>query len=132
MESSKAIDIFKLYKKLHRTVQTVFKGDIRAQIVARDKIRLEFNANRNITDVKSINEMIKYGDDCEKVLRTQVIQAVAVPGKENVYKAPVSENFLVDNAAFRTDISDAEYKAAIRAARKKKTTKSACDENLKI
>ena len=130
MESStKAIEILKLYKQLHRTVQTVFKGDVRAQIAARDKIRSEFYEKKNITDSKSIKEMIKYGNDCDTVLRTQIIQAVAVAGKESVYRATVTEHSLVDNAPYRSDISDAEYKASVRAARNKKSAKSLCEEN---
>ena len=128
MDSSiKAIVILKLYKQLHRTVQTVFKGDIRAQIVARDKIRGEFCEKKNIKDTKSIIELIKYGQECDLVLRTQVIQAVAVDGKDNVYRATVTENSLVDNAPYRNDISEEEYKASIRAARKKNKSKTCHD-----
>ena len=125
----KTLEILKLYKQLHRTVQTVFKGDIRAQVVARDKIRSEFCEKKNITELKSIKELLKYGQECDQVLRTQIIQAVAVPGKENVYRAKVNENCLVDNALYRSDITEEEYKASIRAARKKKNNKSPCQEN---
>ena len=128
----KTLEILKLYKQLHRTVQTVFKGDIRAQIVARDKIRSEFVEKKNITEPKSVKELLKYGKECDEVLRTQIIQAVAVPGKDNVYRAAVTENCLVDNAPYRPDVSEEEYKASIRAARKRKNTKSPCQENITI
>ena len=129
METSiKATEILKLYKQLHRTVQTVFKGDIRAQIVARDKIRSEFDQKKNVAEPKSIIELIKYGKECDQLLRTQVIQAVKVDGKENVYRATVTENSLVDNAIFRDDVTDAEYKASIRAARRNKNNKSCQDK----
>ena len=130
MESTiKTLEILKLYKQLHRTVQTVFKGDIRAQVVARDKIRSEFSEKKKITEPKSIEELLKYGQECDQVLRTQIIQAVAVPGKENVYRANVTEKCLVDNSPYRSDVSDEEYKASIRAARKKQNKKSLCQEN---
>jgi len=126
--SVKAIEILKLYKQLHRTVQTVFKGDIRALNAAKDKIRSEFNEKRNVTETKSLKELYKYGQECDNVLRTQVIQAVKVEGKDDVYRAPVTENTLVDNAMYRDDITDAEYKASIRAARKNKNNKSCRDK----
>ena len=125
--STKAIEILKLYKQLHRTVQTVFKGDIRAQITARDKIRSEFESKRNVTDAKSIAELIKYGNDCDQVLKTQVIQAVKVEGKDNVFRATVTDNALVENYMFRNDVTKEEYKASIRAARKNKNTKTCQD-----
>ena len=60
MESSiKTLEILKLYKQLHRTVQTVFKGDIRAQVGARNKIRSEFDEKKNITEPKTIKELLK-------------------------------------------------------------------------
>ena len=128
--SVKAIEILKLYKQLNRTVQIVFKGDIRALNAAKDKIRSEFEEKRNIKETKSIKELMKYGQECDQVLRTQVIQAVKVEGKDNVYRAPVTENTLVDNAIYRDDITDAEYKASIRAARKNKRNKSCQDKRI--
>ena len=120
----------KLFKDLHRTVQTVFKGDLRAQIAARDKIRSEFYKNKNVSNEETINELIKYGYECDTVLRNQIIQAVAVPGKENVYRASVTKGSLVDNEPYRNDVTEAEYKASIRAARKRNAAKALCQDNM--
>ena len=117
---NKNLEIFKLCKRLHRTVQTVFKGDLRAQLIARDKIRSEFYNNKGVTNEQTINELIKYGYDCENVLKNQVIQAVAVDGKENVYRATVIEGSLVEHTPFNDDVSEEEYKASIRAETKRK------------
>ena len=117
---NKNLEIFKLCKQLHRTVQTVFKGDLRAQLIARDKIRSEFYNNKGVTNEQTINELIKYGYDCENVLKNQVIQAVAVDGKENVYRATVIEGSLVEHTPFNDDVSEEEYKASIRAENKRK------------
>ena len=57
--SVKAIEILKLYKQLNRTVQIVFKGDIRALNAAKVKIRSEFEEKRNIKETKSIKELMK-------------------------------------------------------------------------
>ena len=83
---------------------------------------------RNVTDDKSIAELIKYGNDCDQVLKTQVIQAVKVEGKDNVYRATVTDNALVENYMFRNDVTKEEYKASIRAARKNKNTKTCQDK----
>ena len=124
----KTIEVRKLCKQLHRTAQSVFKGDIRTQIAARDKIRSEFYKHKYVSNEQTIGELIKYGYECNDVLKCQVIQAVSVPGKENVYRASVTQGSLVDNEPFSNDITEAEYKASIRAARKRNKGKTACQE----
>ena len=127
--SNASTNVLKLYKQLHRTVQTVFRGDTRAQVISRDKIRSEFDKNKKVTSQQTIDELIKYGNDCDGVLRNQVIQATAVEGKENVYRATVTHGSLVDNAPYCDNVSEAEYKASVRAANKqnKKNGKTNCE-----
>ncbi|CAH8449637.1 unnamed protein product [Schistosoma turkestanicum] len=83
MQRSRALTIF---KKLHRTCQNVFKGDVEALQTTREKINSEFRANRNETDAEKINELLKTAEDCEMLIRTTVIQMELVDVEKNVYK----------------------------------------------
>ncbi len=72
MASSTRSRALSLFKTLHRSVQTVFRGDLRAMLIARDKIEAEFRKNRNLTDQGAIEELLKHGADCNKVFLTQM------------------------------------------------------------
>ncbi|OON21509.1 hypothetical protein X801_02591 [Opisthorchis viverrini] len=41
---------------------------------AKERIRAEFRANQAVTDSQKIEELLKYGEDVEMLLRTTVIQ----------------------------------------------------------
>ena len=69
--------VLSLYKRLHRTSQSVFAGDSRMIEGARVKIKEEFWKNRNVTSVGAVQELIKVGEDSVMVLKTSVIQAAA-------------------------------------------------------
>ncbi|XP_068631344.1 complex III assembly factor LYRM7 [Battus philenor] len=87
------------FKKLHRTRQTVFEGDMRALAAARLKINEEFKKNKHVTDTESIKAMIKFGEDVETELRTQVIQAREV--KPGVFEARITKETLkLDNIPY--------------------------------
>ena len=125
----------RLYKHLHRTSQVVFQGDVRAVAAARNKIRDEFNKNRGVSSPAAIQELTKIGHEAAVVLQTQVIQAAATGeiGDDGrpIYRANIRQpEQLVTNAPFKDDISDEEYKASVRAHRKKqKEAKSALRNN---
>ena len=78
----------RLYKHLHRTSQVVFRGDVRAVAMARDKIRDEFNKNRAVSSPAAIQELTKIGHEAAIVLKTQVIQA-AVTGEVSEDGRPI-------------------------------------------
>lgn len=67
--------VLSLFRKLHRTGQRVFRGDEKALKAGRQRINDEFKSKRHVDDINSISELIKYGEDVEELLRTQVIQA---------------------------------------------------------
>ena len=69
--------VLNLYKRLHRTSQSVFAGDTRMIEGARAKIKEDFWKNRNVTSAGALKELMQVGEDSIKVLRTSVIQAVA-------------------------------------------------------
>ncbi|KAI1280870.1 Complex III assembly factor LYRM7 [Halotydeus destructor] len=62
------------YKALMKTRQNTFKGDEEALQTLKDKIRVEFENNK---DVKSgeVEQLLKSGWEAENFLRTSVVQA---------------------------------------------------------
>ncbi|KAH9642042.1 hypothetical protein HF086_008729 [Spodoptera exigua] len=68
----------------------VFAGDERALVAGRHKINEEFKKNKHVTNEEAINAMIKLGEDVEKELRTQVIQAREV--KPGVFEARITDD----------------------------------------
>ncbi|CAH2071532.1 unnamed protein product, partial [Iphiclides podalirius] len=87
------------FKRLHRTRMKVFNGDSRALSAARIKINEEFKKNKNVTDKNSIMAMIKFAEDVEVELRTQIIQAREV--KPGIYEARITEETLkLDNIPY--------------------------------
>ncbi|XP_023016749.1 complex III assembly factor LYRM7 [Leptinotarsa decemlineata] len=97
--------VLQSFKQLHKTRKSVFKGDTYALTEARKKINDEFKKCKHLTDVSSIQEMIKYSGDVEAELRTCVIQARQVaPGK---YQAEITADTVkLDNIPFKECCSD--------------------------
>ncbi|XP_038222967.1 complex III assembly factor LYRM7 [Zerene cesonia] len=87
------------FKKLHRTRLKVFAGDYRALNAARLKINEEYKKNKAVQDSDAIQAMIKYSEEVEQELRTQVIQAREV--KPGVFEARITEDTVkLDNVPF--------------------------------
>ncbi|CAK1598654.1 unnamed protein product [Parnassius mnemosyne] len=84
--------VLQSFKKLHRTRMKIFEGDLRALTAARIKINQEYKNNKNVQDEQSIKSMIKFGEDVETELRTQVIQAREV--KPGVFEAKITKETL--------------------------------------
>ncbi|KAH8851638.1 Exopolyphosphatase PRUNE1 [Schistosoma japonicum] len=82
MQRTRALTIF---RKLHRTCQKVFKGDVETLQAAREKINSEFKANQNETNTEKIDELLKTAEDCELLIRTTVIQSELVDVEKNLY-----------------------------------------------
>ncbi|XP_004931105.1 complex III assembly factor LYRM7 isoform X1 [Bombyx mori] len=91
--------VLQSFKKLHRTRMKVFEGDERALLAARIKINEEFRKNKNVQNENSIKAMIAFGEDIERELRTQVIQAREI--KPGVYEARITDDTVkLDNIPF--------------------------------
>ncbi|VVD05782.1 complex III assembly factor LYRM7 [Leptidea sinapis] len=87
------------FKKLHRTRNNVFKGDVKALNAARVKINEEYKKNKHVTDTAAIQAMIKFSTDVENELRTQVIQAKEV--KPGVFEARITDDTVkLENVPF--------------------------------
>jgi len=118
-------DVLRLYKHLHRTVGLVFQGDSRAIAISKARIRDEYAKNRGVTSANAIRELVKVGHEAGQVLKTQVIQAVQERGEVDpkdgrpIYRAVLRDDQLVTNAPFKDNVSDEEYKASVRAHRKR-------------
>ena len=109
-------EVLRLYKQLHRTADVVFKGDERALSMAHQRIRNDFNKNKNVPSDTSIKELIQLGKDCDKVLREVVIQAELQPSGN--YRANIrEENYKFENMPFQDNISATQYRLANRKAR---------------
>ncbi|CAH2105451.1 unnamed protein product [Euphydryas editha] len=68
----------------------VFEGDERALTAARLKINEEYHKNKHVKDEEAIKAMVKFGEDVERELRTQVIQAREV--KPGVFEAKITKD----------------------------------------
>ncbi|TNN11939.1 Complex III assembly factor LYRM7 [Schistosoma japonicum] len=89
MQRTRALTIF---RKLHRTCQKVFKGDVETLQAAREKINSEFKANQNETNTEKIDELLKTAEDCELLIRTTVIQSELVDVEKNLYRMNLRED----------------------------------------
>ncbi|OWR51933.1 hypothetical protein KGM_208885 [Danaus plexippus plexippus] len=97
--SALRIQVLKVFKKLHKTRMRVFEGDERALTAARQKINEGFAKNKEVHNEEAIKELIKFGEDIEKELRTQVIQAREV--KPGVFEAKIREDTVkLDNIPY--------------------------------
>lgn len=92
--------VLQSFKTLHKTRQSVFKGDVNALSEARKKINEEYKKYKNVSEASTIEEMVKYANEVEEVLRKCVIQAKEVePGK---FEAQITKETLrLDNVPFK-------------------------------
>ncbi|XP_026322295.1 complex III assembly factor LYRM7 [Hyposmocoma kahamanoa] len=84
--------VLQSFKNLHRTRIKVFAGDDKALTAARSQINDGYNKNKHVSDEEAIKALIKFSEDVEKELRTQVIQAREV--RPGVYEARITEDTL--------------------------------------
>lgn len=68
-----------IFKKLHRTRQQVFRGDVNGLTAGRHCINDEFKGMKHVTEETSIAELIKGAEEAEQILRTKVIQVQQMP-----------------------------------------------------
>lgn len=78
---SSTIKVLAVFKKLHRSRQTVFDGDERALSEARKRINDEFKKHKHVQNEGSIEEMIKLGYEVDEVLRKTVVQTTTEDNK---------------------------------------------------
>ena len=110
-----------LYKRLLKTVNVVFEGDVAALAKGRAKLKADFAANAGVKSESSVKELIAHGLACDKILREHVVQAKLNEESGN-YKVKIrEETYKFDNSVFRADVSPDQYK---KQRRKKK-----CDDN---
>ena len=83
-DKTKMSKVLQLYKQLHRTTRYVFKGDIASINTVSSKIREEFDKNRKVKSDTSVEELIKYGQEAEEILRKFVLQIEQVD--DNTYR----------------------------------------------
>ncbi|KAH8243469.1 hypothetical protein KR032_007618 [Drosophila birchii] len=96
------LQVLSAFKKLHRTRQYVFDGDVQALTAGRTKINESFLQNRNETNEDEIQKMIKLAQDVDYELRTNVIQAKEK--EEGVYELRITpETTRLDNVVFNPD-----------------------------
>ncbi|KAH8268721.1 hypothetical protein KR026_012504, partial [Drosophila bipectinata] len=96
------LQVLSAFKKLHRTRQYVFQGDVKALTAGRHKINESFLQNRGETNEDEIQKMIKLAQDVDHELRTNVIQAEKKA--DNVYELRITpETTRLDNVVFNPD-----------------------------
>ena len=120
---SKSRDALMLYKSLHRTIQRVFKGDQGAMFAARDKVYEEFIKYRNVTNDNAREGLMNQGREAQRTLAQLVVQIEKVD--QDKYQMNIrDETHKFENNPFRDDISETEYRAANKRAKRR----GACDE----
>ncbi|KAK4881995.1 hypothetical protein RN001_005314 [Aquatica leii] len=98
--STLRLEVLKCFKSLHRTRQRVFEGDVKALVLGRSQINIEYKKNQDIKDINKINKLIETSMNVEKELLTTVIQAKEI--KPGVYKAEIRPEILrLDNVPYK-------------------------------
>ncbi|CAF1043975.1 unnamed protein product [Adineta ricciae] len=92
------------YKKLIRTAQGVFQNDPVRIASMTQGIRENFAHYKNVTDEKTIKELIRAAKDTDSFLRRQVLQTVQT--SENTYL--VKPYMLFDNTRMIRECEDDE------------------------
>ena len=62
-----------LYRQFHRTTRIVFKDDFASIGTVSAKIRGEFEKNRNVKNEAAIEELLKFGQESDEILRKFVV-----------------------------------------------------------
>merc|ERR1712117_397666 len=119
--------VLSAFKRLHRTTRAVFRGDHAATAAAREEINANFRGNKNVVDETEIAKLVTVADDAEKIFRERVIQAELQP-ETGRYKVNVRDDtYFFENTEFRDDITEEQYRAANRTA-KRRTKKCGEDD----
>ncbi|CAF0824691.1 unnamed protein product [Adineta steineri] len=87
--------VLKHYKKLIRTSQAVFQNDPTRIASMTQGIRENFAHYKNVTDEKTIKELIRAAKDTDNYLRREVLQTIQTD--ENTYRLVVKPYMLFDN-----------------------------------
>lgn len=95
-------EVLRVFKKLHRTRECVFKGDVKTLAAARTEINTKFRNNNNVSDENEIKKLIKLAEDVDKELRTNVVQAVEK--EAGLYQVKIREEVpRLENVPFNPD-----------------------------
>ncbi|XP_055905516.1 complex III assembly factor LYRM7 [Eupeodes corollae] len=95
-------EVLKAFKNLHRTRESVFKGDHKALVAARAEINLNFRKNLSVTDEVEIKKLVKLAEDVNKELRTNVVQAVEK--ESGIFEVNIREEVpRLENVPFNPD-----------------------------
>ncbi|KAL5110098.1 Complex III assembly factor LYRM7 [Taenia crassiceps] len=86
----------KLFYKLHKTRLVVFKGDGLALALTRANINEEFRKNANVADLVKLDELWKFGEDVNRLLRKTVVQC-EYDEQTGRYKANMREEMVQDD-----------------------------------
>ena len=86
-EKFKMSKVIQLYRQLHRTTKTVFKDDFASIGTVSAKIRGEFERNRNVKNEAAIEELLKFGQESDEILRKFVLQIEQVD--ETTYRTHI-------------------------------------------
>ncbi|CAF2478407.1 unnamed protein product [Rotaria sp. Silwood2] len=94
------------YKKLLRTAQVVFQNDPTRIANMTQGIRENFAHYKNVTDEKTIKELIRAAKDTDSFLRREILQTIQTD--ENTYRLVVKPYMLFDNTRLIRQCEDDE------------------------
>lgn len=70
-----ALQPITVYRQLLRSAATAFKGDAAMLAAARQEIRGQFEASRQVADPQQQQQMLAEGLEAAEFIRTQIVQA---------------------------------------------------------
>ncbi|CAF0837057.1 unnamed protein product [Rotaria sordida] len=94
------------YKKLLHTAQVVFQNDPPRIASMTQGIRENFAHYKNVTDEKTIKELIRAAKDTDSFLRREILQTIQTD--ENTYRLVVKPYMLFDNTRLIRECEDDE------------------------
>jgi len=94
---AKRLEVLRCFKALLRTSREVFSEDAEAIGKARDEIRRGFLANKDVSDAKEVDKLLKIGADVKLELETSVARAVW-NAEKGCYELRLKEAHLTENA----------------------------------
>ncbi|XP_060604650.1 complex III assembly factor LYRM7-like [Ruditapes philippinarum] len=98
--SNSRLRVLSIFKQLHKTRKSVFKGDTYALGVVREKINEEFRNNKDVNDSQKIEELLTVAKDAEIAVRTNIVQMEYNNDTGN-YKAHITKDTeMFDNKEF--------------------------------
>ncbi|XP_050540133.1 complex III assembly factor LYRM7 [Daktulosphaira vitifoliae] len=119
--------VLNAFKLVHKASLKCFKNDNYMQIAAKNQINQEFKKNKCISDPNTVQNLIKFAQDIENELLTQVVQAEQI--SENKFRLNIDPKRHTHENIPYAELDDKTYKKWKEAKKNdgKKNRKCCCE-----